>query len=71
LNAVRKFDDTLHHIPVSAHAADGTRRTIIVQPTGSMPPDCGIEAYWPLAVADSQDSTYRRCGKRDTITYVQ
>ncbi len=33
LNAVRKFEDTLHDIPVSAFAADGTRRRIVIRPT--------------------------------------
>jgi hypothetical protein len=33
LNAVRKFGDTLHDIPVSAYAADGTRRRIVIRPT--------------------------------------
>jgi len=33
LNAVRRFQDNLHDIPVSAYAADGTRRTIVIRPT--------------------------------------
>jgi hypothetical protein len=33
LNAVRRFQDNLHDIPVSAYASDGTRRTIIIRPT--------------------------------------
>jgi hypothetical protein len=33
LNAVRRFQDDLRDIPVSAYAADGTRRTIVIRPT--------------------------------------
>ena len=33
LNAVRRFQDNLRDIPVSAYAADGTRRTIVIRPT--------------------------------------
>jgi hypothetical protein len=33
LNAVRRFQDNLHDIPVSAYASDGTRRTIVIRPT--------------------------------------
>jgi hypothetical protein len=33
LNAVRRFQDDLHDIPVSAYAADGTQRTIVIRPT--------------------------------------
>jgi len=33
LKAVRRFGDTLHDIPVSAYAADGTRRRIVIRPT--------------------------------------
>jgi hypothetical protein len=33
LNAVRKFGDTLQGIPVSAYAADGTPKTIVIRPT--------------------------------------
>jgi hypothetical protein len=33
LNAVRKFGDTLQDISVSAYAADGTRRKIVIRPT--------------------------------------
>src|SRR5215813_825976 len=32
LNAVRRFQDNLRDIPVSAYAADGTRRTIVIRP---------------------------------------
>ena len=33
LNAVRRFQDNLRDIPVSAYAGDGTRRTIVIRPT--------------------------------------
>src|SRR6516165_7743296 len=33
LNALRRFQDNLHDIPVSAYAADGTQRTIVIRPT--------------------------------------
>lgn len=33
LNAVRRFQDDLRDIPVSAYTADGTRRTIVIRPT--------------------------------------
>ena len=33
LNAVRRFQDNLRDIPVSAYAANGTRRTIVIRPT--------------------------------------
>ena len=33
LNAVRRFQDNLRDIPVSAYAADGTQRTIVIRPT--------------------------------------
>ncbi len=33
LNAVRRFQDNLRDIPVSAYAADGARRTIVIRPT--------------------------------------
>src|SRR5499427_8003053 len=33
LNALRRFQDNLHDIPVSAYAADGTHRTIVIRPT--------------------------------------
>src|SRR5262245_5529273 len=33
LNAVRRFEADLRDIPVSAYAADGTRRTIVIRPT--------------------------------------
>ena len=33
LKAVRRFGDILHDIPVSAYAADGTRRSIVIRPT--------------------------------------
>jgi len=33
LKAVRRFGDALHDIPVSAYAADGTRRRIVIRPT--------------------------------------
>ena len=33
LNAVRRFQDDLRDITVSAYAADGTRRTIVIRPT--------------------------------------
>src|SRR5262249_16198831 len=32
-NAVRRFQDNLRDIPVSAYAGDGTRRTIVIRPT--------------------------------------
>ena len=33
LRAVRRFGDDLHDIPVSAYAADGTKRSIVIRPT--------------------------------------
>ena len=33
LNALRRFQDNLHDIPVSAYAADGRQRTIVIRPT--------------------------------------
>jgi hypothetical protein len=33
LRTVRKFDDRLQDIPVSAYAADGSRREIVIRPT--------------------------------------
>jgi hypothetical protein len=33
LNSVRRFGDTLRDIPVSAYAADGIRRRIVIRPT--------------------------------------
>jgi hypothetical protein len=33
LRTVRKFDDKLQDIPVSAYAADGARRNIVIRPT--------------------------------------
>jgi hypothetical protein len=33
LNALRRFQDNLHDIPVSAYAGDGTQRTIVIRPT--------------------------------------
>ena len=33
LNAVRRFQDNLRDIPLSAYAANGTRRTIVIRPT--------------------------------------
>ena len=33
LRVVRRFGDDLHDIPVSAYAADGTKRSIVIRPT--------------------------------------
>ena len=33
LRVVRRFGDTLQDIPVSAYAADGKQRTIVIRPT--------------------------------------